>query len=128
MVEDHFVPSKLLPVATLGLFIIAPALAYAAPQAAVSLRARATVSHDELAKNTAKGLATPVGIASAQGNACELRCVLANPDATGQDTETLLCELGEVRAVKDGFELTAVWTESGVTFQPSEPLEFDSCK
>lgn len=128
MDEDQFVPSKLLPLATLGLLVVAPALAYAAPEAAVSLRARATVSHDELAQNTAKGLATPVGIASSAGEACELRCVLANPDATAPDTETLLCEFGEVRSVSEGFELTATWSEAGVTFQPSQPLDFDSCK
>jgi hypothetical protein len=126
--EDRFVPSKLLPLATLGLLVVAPALAYAAPEAAVSLRARATVSHDELAQNTAKGLATPVGIASTAGDACELRCVLANPDASATDTETLLCELGEVRSVNDGFELTATWSEAGATFQASEPLDFNSCK
>gem|GEM_PF-2340039 len=122
-------PKKtLLPLATFGLLVVAPALAYAAPDAAVSLRARATVSHDELATNTAKGLATPVAIASTAGEACELRCVLANPDARGTDSETLLCELGEVRSVQDGFEVTATWSEMGVTFQPSESLELGSCQ
>jgi hypothetical protein len=121
------VPRKLLPVATLGLLVVAPALAYAAPQAAVSLHARTTVSHDELAENTAKGLATPVGIASASGQACELRCILSDSEPRPGDKDALLCQLGEVRSVVDGFEVEATWTPTGVTFQPSESLDLTSC-
>ena len=121
-------PSKLLPLATIGLLLAAPTLVSAAPTAAVTVRARATLSHQELVENTARGLATPVGIATAAGAACELRCVLANPDADTPDVETLLCELGEVRTVQSGFEMTATWSEAGVTFRPSDSADFDSCR
>ena len=120
-------PRKLLSLATFGLLVVAPALAYAAPQAAVSLHARSTVSHDELAQNTAKGLATPVGIASASGEACELRCVLADGKAAADGSEHLLCELGEVRSVTRGFDVVATWSEAGATFEPSEPLDLGAC-
>jgi len=122
------VPRKLLPLTTIGLLLAAPTLVSAAPTAAVSVRARATLSHQELVENTARGLATPVGIATAAGQACELRCVLAHPDASKPDTETLLCEFGEVRSIQSGFEMTATWSEAGVTFQPSESVDFDSCR
>lgn len=121
-------PSKLLPLATLGLLVVAPALAYAAPQAAVSLRARTTVTHTELAENTAKGLATPVALATAAADACELRCILANPDAADPSVDELVCELGEVRSIQDGFEVTATWSEAGVTFQPHEGLDLQACQ
>lgn len=121
-------PSKLFPSTILGLLLAAPTLVSAAPAAAVSVRARATLSHQELVENTARGLATPVGIATAAGEACELRCVLAHPDADAPDTETLLCELGEVRSIQSGFEVTATWSEAGVTFQPSDSADFDSCR
>ncbi len=121
-------PRKLLPLATTLGLLIAPALAYAAPQAAVELHARATVSHAELAENTAKGLATPVALATAAADACELRCILANPDAANPDMDRLVCEFGEVRSIQDGFEVTATWSEAGVTFQPTESLDIESCR
>ncbi len=120
--------SKLFPVAALGFLLCAPALSSAAaPQAAVSFRARATVSHAELAQNTAKGLATPVGIASAAGQACEIRCVLESPDGKMHEHETLRCELGEVRSVQSGFVLEATWTESGASLESSDNVELGAC-
>jgi len=104
--------------------LLVPALAYAAPQAAVSVRARTTVTHHELVENTAKRLATPVGIATASGEACELRCVVTE---SSTQADTLSCELGDVRSIDTGFEVTATWTESGVTLTPTEPLEVGGC-
>ena len=103
-------------------------LVSAAPSEAVSVRARASLSQQELVENTARGLATPVGIATAAGEACELRCVLARSDADMPDTDTLLCAFGEVRSIQSGFEVTATWSEAGVTFEPSASANFDSCR
>ncbi len=119
--------SKLLPVGALGLLLSVPALSSAAPEAAVSFRARATVTHAELAENTARGLATPVGIASAAGQACEIRCVLEDPDGQDDGHETLRCQLGEVRSVVDGFTLEATWTESGASLQTEHDVVLGAC-
>ncbi len=125
-------PAKLLPATLLGLLLAAPAvsLAKAPAQNAISFRARSTVSHQELADNTAKGLATPVGIASGEGHACEIRCVLADqalaPSADG--TETLRCEAGEVRGVTNGFEVVAMWADDGAaSFQPVGNVDLTRC-
>ncbi|MEM6294490.1 MAG: hypothetical protein AAGA54_24670 [Myxococcota bacterium] len=124
--------AKVLPATLLGLLLAAPAvsLAKAPAQSAISFRARTTVSHQELADNTAKGLATPVGIASGEGYACEIRCILADPSlAPGADsTETLQCEAGEVRGVTRGFEVLAMWAEDGAaTFQPVGDVDLSRC-
>lgn len=120
-------PSKLLPLAALALLTAAPAFVAAAPAAesAVAFHARATVSHDELAENTAKGLATPIGIASASTDACEVRCVLATTDSPTSDH--LRCDYGESRSVTTGFEVVATWSEAGVQFEPTEQLDLQSC-
>lgn len=119
--------SKLLPLAALALLTAAPAFATAAPAAesAVAFHARATVSHAELAENTARGLATPIGIASASTDACEVRCVLATTDSANSDH--LTCDYGESRSVAAGFEVIATWSEAGVQFEPTEQLDLQSC-
>ncbi len=121
-------PRKLLPFVALGLLTAAPAFAVAAPaapDAAVAFHARATVSRSELAENTAKGLATPIGIASASTDACEVRCILASTDSPSSDH--LLCDYGESRSVATGFEVIATWTEAGVQFEPTGQLNLQSC-
>ena len=119
--------SKLLPFAALGFLTAAPVFVAASPAAetAVAFHARATVSHAELAENTAKGLATPIGIASASTGACEVRCVLATTDSPSSDH--LMCDYGESRSVVTGFEVVATWSEAGVQFEPTEQLSLQSC-